>query len=394
MDRERRILVYIIFNMALISVCLIAGYFFWREASGHIIEGVTYMSPINSENRITAGDSYSKPLNVTGVPLSTGEGPQEINEMLNRLGVIPYNMVGANSENDGAAGGMSWESRVSAKISGGGKSADVRLTYCDAGFLSIHPMNFIEGAPWLKSEDMEQIIILSEYLAWRLFGGVDVIGMTVIVGDEDRHYSYKVTGVVRRKGDGQSDLTAWLPAGSRLSPYSGFRPVAASGIYLMPRPYIPADARTDAINMLAGKPVSDYAIVDMDKYIESMHIRRQILLIMTIAFMAYTLMRQAGKIIPEGRLTVADIVKRAVALAGAAAAVWVIFSGIYDIVQWLPNLTDPDTPLMSILGNINALPPESVMPYGLSRISQLNRYANYAWIAGAGGLINLFFCLR
>jgi len=44
--------------------------------------------------------------------------------------------------------------------------------------------------------------------------------------------------------------------------------------------------------------------------------------------------------------------------------------------------------------DVNVLPPEQYLGYGLSRLSRMNRYANCAWIIGAAALLNIAFFLR
>jgi len=44
--------------------------------------------------------------------------------------------------------------------------------------------------------------------------------------------------------------------------------------------------------------------------------------------------------------------------------------------------------------DVNVLPPEQYLNYELSRLSRMNRYANYAWIIGAAALLNIAFFLR
>ena len=80
-------------------------------------------------------------------------------------------------------------------------------------------------------------------------------------------------------------------------------------------------------------------------------------------------------------------------LSGMGVCLYVLV-GVNDIILWLPNLADPNVSIFSSISNAGALPPDIYLSYGLSRINQLNLLGNFAWGAGAIGLINLTFIMK
>ncbi len=87
-------------------------------------------------------------------------------------------------------------------------------------FFLFHPMLLLSGQ-YLKPDDlMTDRVVLSEYLAWKLYGGTELAGMTVTVNGAE----YIIAGVVRLEDDfaakhaiGDETMMLFLPY-SRFSP--------------------------------------------------------------------------------------------------------------------------------------------------------------------------------
>jgi hypothetical protein len=177
------------------------------------------------------------------------------------------------------------------------------VIYTEGFYFGMHFMDFLEGGHWHSLENSNNVI-LNEILAWRLFGGNDVVGLPVGINGQP----YIVAGVVRQgRARGDSESVAWMPR----SAAPGMMPITA--LYIQAKHYNPLNAVMDAQAMIGShmrRNPDEYAIVDINRF---------------------------------------------------------------HALSWRNA----------------ALPPEGYLSFGMRRLSQLNRYGNYVWIAGAVALFNL-----
>ena len=97
--------------------------------------------------------------------------------------------------------GYAAPSRLSVR-SDRGRSADNVLTYGVGGnFFLFHPMKLLSGAYLTEDYVMKDRVVLDEGLAWALFGGSDVAGMEVTIGET----VYQIAGVVQVEDDFATD---------------------------------------------------------------------------------------------------------------------------------------------------------------------------------------------
>lgn len=101
-------------------------------------------------------------------------------------------------------------------------------------FFQFHPLYLRSGSYIAGSDLVHDAIVVDEELAWRLFGGVDLAGMMVKIGDEP----YIIAGVVAREDDFASR-----------SAYT-----QGAGLYMA----------YDRLNALSEKKISVYEIVAAD----------------------------------------------------------------------------------------------------------------------------------
>ncbi len=86
---------------------------------------------------------------------------------------------------------------VSSDSSGSGGSAQVEAVAVGGEFFYFHPLQLRSGA-YISSDDlMDDLVVLDEELAWRLFGGVELEGMTITLNGKP----FVVAGVVSRESD-------------------------------------------------------------------------------------------------------------------------------------------------------------------------------------------------
>lgn len=97
----------------------------------------------------------------------------------------------------------------SVTVEGEKGSAEVTVLGVGGDFFYFHPYELRSGS-YISGDDlMHDGVVLDEELAWRLFGGVDLAGMTVMIGEEP----YRVAGVISREDDFASSKAYTLGAG-------------------------------------------------------------------------------------------------------------------------------------------------------------------------------------
>ena len=265
---------------------------------------------------------------------------------------------------------ISFVSRGREQVARGDRQVTASIIFCGAEHFGIYAMNFLEGAPWHETESDTPVIILNEALAWYLFGGGNIVGLTVEVGGG----LHRILGVVRQEGE---PYMAWMPRKQQPS---------VTAIYLRAYPFNRADARAEAVRLVHSLGVyrlTGYVIVDVGTYIESIGVRHRLLLY-TVWLCVLTAL-----LITMRRYNVRVWVH---IFVGAAVGMYVL-TGIHDIIIGLPNLAAPDVSVFSYLTNAGVLPPEVYLSYGMRRLSLWNSYANYALMVGLLGLVGTWAAL-
>ena len=102
----------------------------------------------------------------------------------------------------------STEAKLEAKTSYGSASAAVYAVGGD--YFRFHPLELVSGSYFSDDDLMEDLVVLDEDMAWRLYGGMDLTGKTVDIGGRQ----FTVAGVVRRESDFASERA--YPGGGRL----------------------------------------------------------------------------------------------------------------------------------------------------------------------------------
>lgn len=314
--------------MLLVLLGLALGFFAYQEALPYTARGLIFVAPIRGEGHVHF-------------------------EFLPDLPDLPEESI-------------SIESRARLLVSRGDRQLFSQIIYTDAEHFRLLNMNFIEGAPWL-GETEDRSIVINEALAWYLFGGNNVLGLSVGIGEE----FYRISAVVRQAGD---EYMAWLPIGDRALPVSAF--------YFEIYPRTPLDARHEVYQLLGEHRLSDYAIVDLRSYVENIGIGHRILLYALWLLILIAFIR---------RIWAYGICLKALPLLLLAGLALRVLFGINDIILWLPNPSDPNSSVLASISNAQALPPEVYLSYGMRQLSRLNRLSNVALLLGFLGLINLLF---
>jgi len=137
-------------------------------------------------------------------------------------------------------------------------------------FLDIAIMTFRYGGLWRD----EGSIIISQDLAWELFGYLDVVGLPVWIDDK----LHTITGVTWHE-----ENFAWI-----LRDY----PIENANIlYIRHQPYnwIFAETGTVYLLELLGRRVENYTITNINFYLRNMALRRYILILIASSFLIVAL---------------------------------------------------------------------------------------------------------
>jgi hypothetical protein len=89
-------------------------------------------------------------------------------------------------------------------VTGDHGSSDASVIAVGGNYFLFHPLELVSGTYFSESDVMHDRVVLDETLAWKLFGGSNLAGMTVTIGDKP----FVVAGVVKRESD-KSDRTAY-----------------------------------------------------------------------------------------------------------------------------------------------------------------------------------------
>ena len=238
------------------------------------------------------------------------------------------------------------------------------VIYTNSSYFDIHSLLFVEGG---FDQVNEQTMVINEILAWRLFGvGENLVGMVVRRGD----VPYIITGIVRQGNENM----AWMIFNDNLR---------ISSLYIQPHSPDPLAVYTvrDMIGRL-GRSAREYSIIDLDRFVQSIMIRLQVLLYICWAVLLVIL----GFYIYKNTKNTARVI---IAVVGVIICFYALL-GFRDILDWLPNMAGHGS-VFQIISSTNILPPEHYLSYGLIRLSSLSSYANIAFIVCIIGIINIIF---
>jgi len=97
-------------------------------------------------------------------------------------------------------------------------NAQVKVIGVGGDYFRFHPLQLRSGSYLAETDLMQDRVILDEELAWKLFGGMDLTGLSVTINGAD----YYVAGVVSREDDRYSSLAYTDGAGMFMS-YSALK---------------------------------------------------------------------------------------------------------------------------------------------------------------------------
>ena len=248
------------------------------------------------------------------------------------------------------AGIIATESHENVRISSSANEVFANVIYTNDAYFFMRSMNLTEG----NHLQTESSIIINEALAWRLFGTAqNITGLVVHINDA----KYVINGVAQVG----TDCTAWLPR--EASPNN-----LVSALYFLPTSNPLIESHVQSMLMQAHADSDDYIVLDINRFTESFGVRLKILILLAYVCALVLLAR---------RRTLFSII-------GAVFCLYVLFSGVNEILIWLPNLSASSRSLIEIIGMTG------VFSDNMARFRQLNSIANITFIIGTIGLAGLF----
>ena len=259
--------------------------------------------------------------------------------------------------------------------------ARANIVYTTAEFFGMHFFDFLEGREPAYGSNT---VLLSELLAWRLFGGFGVVGAVVWHMDAP----FAVSGVV---GGSHHGYTAWLCASRQPA-------LSASSFYLNLPAYTQVEASVMPRDMLSAafRNPGDFLVLDVTGFLEAMGIRNRLLLyfawLFALAWALALLARIAARAIDEERLR--PFLPKAVPCAlFAALSLFVIFTGATDFIYSLPNFSAGHYSFFGFLFGLVDQPEAFAMPPAVQSLLFYNLLCNIAFFGYLAGLVGLAFAL-
>lgn len=258
--------------------------------------------------------------------------------------------------------------------------AEVSVTGRD--YFDLFPVPMTGGGPWVN--DGERSAVISESLAWNLFGSTCVIGQAVKIDGE----VYKVTGVADQRTFAKGNGFTWIsPVGEEAS--------RANILHLKPARYNRLGSHLDTINLLEdmGRRAGDYTVTDLNAYLNGITLRGKLLLFLTGLYFIFIIGIYLYQIIKNAARSPKNMLGWAAAFACLCAAVITVTvmgrSMAFDL--WTPAFAGEGLARYTqALFNTGLLAPRRYLSYNLAALYDLNIKANIAFGAGLTGLVHQF----
>lgn len=177
------------------------GFLLIALALSHHISGRLYHMQTTQRWKGDSGQRFAHYACYT--PVSNGKNKSEIDTLRHTLEQrLSENGLTASEQGRLYADAYSAAGTVSAVGEHG--SAVLSAVGVGGDFFVFHPMELMSGGYISEQDLMQDRVVLDEIAAWQLFGGSDVAGLFIKIGEE----RYYVAGVVKREEDYASKKTA------------------------------------------------------------------------------------------------------------------------------------------------------------------------------------------
>jgi len=251
-------------------------------------------------------------------------------------------------------------------------SVSALLTYTNSPYAEMVHFDFLCGAFWTAPYEAANVAVISEALAWKLFGSFNVAGNEIVV--ESRCYT--VQGVARQTG---GRYEAWLPYASAEG--MGGAPV----LYMKPSAYHAVDSHFAVRDALAamGKHAGLYDIIDTTTYAGNMRYRTQMaLLLCGLCGIGLIVRVVIGSVL---RLRKAGAWK--VFMYGALPGLAVVTClALWQLVRFPFHAVLFDGALTEVLFNVQAISESTAGQRPLAQLAAANASANMAFITACAAV--------
>lgn len=118
-----------------------------------------------------------------------------------------------------------WSASGKLSVKGTQGSSDAHVVAVGGDFFAFHPLTLLSGGYLTPDDVMDDRVVLDRELAWKLFGGYDLAGMTVTISGK----SFLVAGVVEREDDFATKKAYTYDPGIYMS-YTAFNAIGETAI--------------------------------------------------------------------------------------------------------------------------------------------------------------------
>ena len=297
-------------------------------------------------------------------------------------------MFGYEEVRNGAAvfnGRIEMEHHSIRRVDANGQFAFAHVSTVGEHYSNVAFLPFSSGGNWLH--DGEGSIIVSELLAWELYGSVNVVGLHVRIDDN----YHEITGVVRdaARPPEHVDGFAWMPR-SHLDAQAYY----AAILHFIPDTYNFVHTNMDVLRILGllNKRASDYVIIDINSYVTSIALRGQALLSLAGLVFVFFLLHNVYNIWKRRRdYDFLQGNKQWAWAFGAASALALLFALLIPHIPidfWLPAFfPDGLGGYARMFFNARLNVPRQYLPNYLAALFDLNTRANRSFGIGLTALI-------
>lgn len=114
-----------------------------------------------------------------------------------------------------------WSAQTKLKVTSERTTADVSVIGVGGSFFTFHPMKLLNGSYLTENDLMYDRVVLDKELAWKLFGGYDLAGLTVTINEAP----YVIAGVVEREADRASVMVRGEDGGGMFMYFDALGPL-------------------------------------------------------------------------------------------------------------------------------------------------------------------------
>ena len=262
-------------------------------------------------------------------------------------------------------------------------SVHSRVVQTNSDYFELNNVSFSSGGGWLLSMENDNVAVINESLAYKLFGSLDVVDMNLAISDK----TYTIIGVIQHGDVSQVNPTVYIP----LNPE--YEDKVISSIYAQFVSYDFLTTHNAISNYLSdtGRNNRDYYILSLCRYVENIELKSRLLLFILGVYAMVIIVINCIKLLRGNPLNKKTLLKFAVLLPLIALGVVILIRTI-SFEFWIPHGSGSRiNDIVATITNNGVLPSNEYLGYGLQTLVRLNSYANITLIVGCVALLNFVF---